>query len=355
MTKSPGNKVPKQMQSKFAEITALTDAFCSTYLNSEYAEMSQKLTAALCRKRPSPLVKGQAKSWAGGIVHALGMVNFLYDPSQTPHMKATELYKHFGIGKSTGQSKSKQIRDMMDMYQMSPDWCLPSMIDDNPLIWMVSLDGMIMDIRHAPREIQVAAFNQGIIPYIPSDQASASKTPKQSTKPPTKQSKSKINHKKQTQVYVLEVFLVDGPVTEAFIEQNPIIARTIEIRSDQTLETLHQAIFQAFDREEEHMYEFQVGGNGPFDPNTKRYGLSMAFMNDPEENQSAGDVKKTTIGSLNLELDQPFGYWFDFGDDWRHQVNVIDIKKIKPKKRYPAITQRTGESPPQYADWDEED
>ena len=167
MTKSTGEKVPKQMQSKFAEITALTDAFCSQYLNAEYADMSRKLTAALCRKRPSPLVRGKAKTWACGIVHAIGLVNFLYDSSQTPHIKATELYKHFGVGQSTGQGKSKQIRDMMKMSQMSPDWCLPSRIDDNPLIWMVSVNGLIIDIRHARREIQEEAFYQGIIPYIP--------------------------------------------------------------------------------------------------------------------------------------------------------------------------------------------
>ena len=167
MTKSTGEKVPKQMQSKFAEITALTDAFCSQYLNAEYADMSRKLTAALCRKRPSPLVRGKAKTWACGIVHAIGLVNFLYDSSQTPHIKATELYKHFGVGQSTGQGKSKQIRDMMKMSQMSPDWCLPSRIDENPLVWMVSVNGFIIDIRHAPREVQEQAFLQGIIPYIP--------------------------------------------------------------------------------------------------------------------------------------------------------------------------------------------
>jgi hypothetical protein len=170
MTKSTEEKVPKQMQSKFEEITALTDTFCSTYLNTEYADMSRKLTAALCRKRPSPLVRGKAKTWACGIVHALGLVNFLYDSSQTPHIKATELYKHFGVGESTGQGKSKQIRDMMKMSQMSPDWCLPSRIDDNPLIWMVSVNGFIIDIRHARREIQEQAFEQGIIPYIPDAQ-----------------------------------------------------------------------------------------------------------------------------------------------------------------------------------------
>jgi len=62
MTKPVGEKVPKQMQGKFEEITALTDAFCVQHLNDEYADLSRKLTAALCRKRPSPLSKGQAKS-----------------------------------------------------------------------------------------------------------------------------------------------------------------------------------------------------------------------------------------------------------------------------------------------------
>lgn len=169
MTKSSEEKVPKQMQSKYEEITALTNAFCSQYLNAEYADLSRKLTAALCRKRPSPLVRGKAKTWACGIIHALGMVNFLFDLSQTPHIKATELYQLFEVGQSTGQGKSKQIRDMMKMSQMSPDWCLPSRLDDNPLIWMVSVNGFILDIRHAPREIQEEAFLQGIIPYIPDD------------------------------------------------------------------------------------------------------------------------------------------------------------------------------------------
>ena len=43
------------------------------------------------------------------------------DPSQTPHMKATELYKHFGVGQSTGQGKSKQIRDIMKMHPQPSD------------------------------------------------------------------------------------------------------------------------------------------------------------------------------------------------------------------------------------------
>ena len=101
------------------------------------------------------------------------------------------------------------------------------------------------------------------------------------------------------------------------------------------------------------MYEFQIGGSGPHDPKAKRYVLSMKFMDELEEGQYSGDVKQTKIGSLNLKLDQAFGYWFDFGDNWMHQIDVIDIKKAIPKKRYPKVTKRTGESPPQYIDWDE--
>jgi hypothetical protein len=58
-------------------------------------------------------------------------------------------------------------------------------------------------------------------------------------------------------LYTMEVSLVSGPVAERFARANPAVARTIEIRGDQTLAHLHSAIFRAFDREEEHLYEFR--------------------------------------------------------------------------------------------------
>jgi Plasmid pRiA4b ORF-3-like protein len=63
-------------------------------------------------------------------------------------------------------------------------------------------------------------------------------------------------------LYTFEVFIISGPLTEGFVKKNRVISRTIQIRGDQTLEQLHYAIFNAFDREEEHMYEFQMGGKG---------------------------------------------------------------------------------------------
>jgi len=125
--------------------------------------------AALCRKRPSPVGTGKANTWACGVTHAIGSVNFLFDPSQTPSIKAGDLYRAFGISQGTGQGKSKLVRDALDTGQMDPGWTLPSRLADNPMVWLVMVDGMVVDIRHMPRELQEAAFAKGVIPYIPAD------------------------------------------------------------------------------------------------------------------------------------------------------------------------------------------
>jgi type 1 glutamine amidotransferase len=88
---------------------------------------------------------------------------------------------------------------------------------------------------------------------------------------------SKQTSSKKDALYTMEVFIIGGPVSEKFIERNPVISRSIEIQGDQTLEDFHQAIFDAFEREEEHMYEFQIGGKWPNDPKAKRYVLAEEF------------------------------------------------------------------------------
>jgi len=153
-------------------------------------------------------------------------------------------------------------------------------------------------------------------------------------------------------IYTLEVFIIAGPVSEKFAKKNPVISRTIEIRGDQTLAKLHEIIFKAFDRFDEHLYEFQIGGKGSNDPKSRRYGFSSTD-DEVMGGKLAGDVRESIIDSLKLKKDAAFGYWFDFGDDWWHQINVIAIEQKTPKGRYPKIINRVGQSPPQYMDMDE--
>ena len=55
------------------------------------------------------------------------------------------------------------------MSQFDPDWCLPSMVETNPLVWMIEVDGFTVDARWLPRELQEIAFEKGLIPYVPDE------------------------------------------------------------------------------------------------------------------------------------------------------------------------------------------
>ena len=119
----------------------------------------------------SPLERGKLESWAAGIVYALGSVNFLFDPSQDPHLSAGEVCAAFGVSTSTGAAKAKQIRDLFRMLPMDASWCLPSKLEESPTAWLISVNGLILDARRAPRPIQEEAFRRGLIPYVPGDGA----------------------------------------------------------------------------------------------------------------------------------------------------------------------------------------
>ena len=161
--------VPAKMKPTYEAIVARIEAVCKEHLNDEYATLSRQLAAALARKRPSPIERGKPEIWACAIVYALGTVNFLFDKTHPPYMRADELCAAFGVSASSGSAKAKLVRDLFGMFQFDPRWTLPSLIDRNPLVWMLSVNGMIQDIRYLPREAQEVAYLKGLIPYIPAD------------------------------------------------------------------------------------------------------------------------------------------------------------------------------------------
>lgn len=159
--------VPAKLQFVYDQIVGFTDAFCHQYLTEEYAELCRKLAATLSRKRPSPLLQGRPQSWACGILYALGRVNFLFDPSQTPHIRASDLCRQCGVSQNTASAKARQILDSLNIMLLDPAWSLPSKLEDNPVAWLIMVNGYIVDARYAPREIQAEAYRKGLIPYIP--------------------------------------------------------------------------------------------------------------------------------------------------------------------------------------------
>jgi len=165
----PAPKPPsrEEKDESLAVIVGLIDQFCQEHLNDEYAVLCRKLAEKLARKRPSPLVNGKPTTWACGIVRTIGWVNYLDDRSRTPHMKLTAIDKAFGVGESTGQGKSMLIRKTLKIRPMDPEWSLRSRMDQNPLVWMIQVNGFLVDARFLKREIQEEALRKGLIPYIP--------------------------------------------------------------------------------------------------------------------------------------------------------------------------------------------
>jgi hypothetical protein len=173
----------------------------------------------------------------------------------------------------------------------------------------------------------------------------------------TKKRKRKKPDTRGTRLYTLDVELVAGRTTEEFDDENPTVSRAIQIRGDQTLEDLHWAIFDAFDRFDEHLCEFQFGSR-PQGRKNKRYVLPMD-MEDPwlgfgGPEETPEDLTRTTIESLGLRRRRRFWYWFDFGDDWWHRIEVVDVDDTVPRGKFPKVVKRVGKSPPQYPGWDEE-
>ena len=161
--------VPKPMLPVFEAIVSLTDAVCEEHLDSEYKTLSRAMAAALCRKHQCPLGSGLPKSWACGIVYVLGRVNFLDDPSFSPHMKTTELAAAFDVSEATIYAKARLIEKALGVNALDPRWTVPSRIDQNPLTWMAQVGGFIVDLRAMPRDVQEQPFEAGLIPFIPAD------------------------------------------------------------------------------------------------------------------------------------------------------------------------------------------
>ncbi len=161
--------IPEAAKLSYEAVISLINATCQTRLNEEWADLGCRLAASLARKRPSPLNRGRPEDWAAGIMHALGMVNFLFDRTQSLSMTVSDLSTLFNTKTSTMTNRSRTIRNLIPMYQMDPAWTLPSQMADNPIAWMIKVNGFVIDARTTSPEIQQEAYRLGLIPYIPDE------------------------------------------------------------------------------------------------------------------------------------------------------------------------------------------
>lgn len=106
---------PVILEERYSEIVNIIEDFCNSELNNEYLALAKNLCAEICQKDDKSIGKGKASSWACGIVHALGLRNGLFNGKEKPSIKIGELYKAFGVSGSTGLSKSKEVRNLINI------------------------------------------------------------------------------------------------------------------------------------------------------------------------------------------------------------------------------------------------
>ncbi|MDR1608085.1 MAG: DUF6398 domain-containing protein [Deltaproteobacteria bacterium] len=110
------------MAAKYNEIARIIIEFSSEFLDDEYKSLNLAALAKLCRKRPSPVVKGKDHNWAAGIVCAIGSINFLFDKEQPVSISRDELASWFGLSKSTISYKAREIKNILNLSYFSSEF-----------------------------------------------------------------------------------------------------------------------------------------------------------------------------------------------------------------------------------------
>ena len=130
----------------------------------------------------------------------------------------------------------------------------------------------------------------------------------------------------------------------------PRVYRDIEIESTKSLYDLAAAIVQAFDFDFDHAFGFYGKlGRHIFD-SPVRYELFADLEGGSSEARS---VKRTKVAQAFPTVGTRMQFLFDYGDEWRFQVELIGQGEKAPRARYPKVLKAVGKAPPQYPPEDE--
>jgi len=143
------------------------------------------------------------------------------------------------------------------------------------------------------------------------------------------------------------------------LDSRKSIWRRIALRGSQTLDDLHEAIFQAFDRDDEHLYSFYFPKPGSRGRGRLRDAVEYTHpMNagdsGPFDDEPLTGADAVQLSALRLRPGRKFLYLFDFGDEWLHEITVETVEGADDGGRYPRIMEKHGDSPPQYPEMEEE-
>lgn len=109
-------------------------------------------------------------------------------------------------------------------------------------------------------------------------------------------------------------------------------------------------IVGAFDFEFDHAFGF-YDNIKDIHESSEAYTLFYDFGDSVNDNEKS--VKKSYIYKV-FQLNKKMLFLFDYGDNWEFLVECCGIIEAEVGKRYPKVTKKQGEAPPQYPNYDDE-
>ena len=130
------------LEEKKKQLSDLTASFSSKYLDEDYSRVVQKMVNKLARKRQVPFLSGRIEIWAAAVIHAVGMINFLFAKETSPYASVDDIAAFFQTNKNTTSQKSKLIRDMFKMTYYDSEFSTDKNKDRNPFKDIVFINGL---------------------------------------------------------------------------------------------------------------------------------------------------------------------------------------------------------------------
>ena len=127
-----------------SQLIQMTNKFCNTHVNEEYAELCQRLIEKMARKRQPPFAAGRIEIWAAAIVYAIGSINFLFDKNTKPYASTDTICDYFAVPKRTVGQKSKMIQEMFKIWHFDPEFATRESAENNPFNKMRMVNGFIV-------------------------------------------------------------------------------------------------------------------------------------------------------------------------------------------------------------------
>ena len=103
-------------------------------------------------------------------------------------------------------------------------------------------------------------------------------------------------------------------------ELEPKIWRRIDMPLSMTLEALHDAIQMTMGWTFSHLWEFDIDGRCYGDPSFREFDDEPAIYK----------AKGLRLGVLIARGVERFVYTYDYGDNWRHDVIVEEVRRRRP-------------------------